>query len=99
MPRRILVRKPFNSKFKVGHNVHVDGDAGGDYKGRVIETHRALTKAVRSHSPEELDTQPGVTVEVWWWDGSEIDYPMEIVAWDSETIRLVKYEALIKRVI
>lgn len=80
---RRLVRPP-KSTFKVGQRVSVDGDAAGDYVGTVIQTHGRLTKHVDAFT-DDVDTRPGVSVRVDWWDGSPVDYPMEIDAWDSET--------------
>lgn len=81
VPRRILVR---GSKFKVGQRVRVDGDATGDYVGRVTQTHVALEKLVSSFE-HQTAKKPGVTVLVSEWEGMAIDYKMEIVAWDEET--------------
>lgn len=80
---RRYVRPP-RSKYRVGQSVRVDGGAGGDYKGRVIETHGKLEKIRFDY--EDTETHPGVTVKVSWWDGSPIDYDMEIIAWDSEVL-------------
>jgi hypothetical protein len=80
---RRLVR-PARS-YRLGQFVHVDGDAGGDYKGRVIKLIPRLTKPVAGHSEEER-TEPGMIVAVDWWDGSWLEgrYRFDIQAWNSE---------------
>jgi len=82
MARR-LVRPP-RSVFQKGDQVVVDGDASGPYVGRVLDTHGRLTKPISSYHPEN-DTRPGVTIRVTRWEGLDLDYVMDIVAWDSET--------------
>jgi len=86
MARRI-VRLP-KSIYKVGDKVTVEGDAGGDYRGKVVATHGKVTKP-RSSYDDTLETKPGVTVQVTWWDGSPVDYDMKIDAWDSEVLEPV----------
>lgn len=86
MARR-LVR---GSIFKVGEKVIVEGDFSGDYLGVVIKTHKALTKPIGGLDLDgTLQTHPGVTLRVTRWEGRDLDYNMEIVAWDSETRAVV----------
>jgi hypothetical protein len=85
MERRIV--RPPKSSYRVGQRVRVDGDAGGDYKGRIIETHGKLTKT--APYDDTLVSEPGVTVQVDWWDGVPVDYDMKIEAWDSEVLAVL----------
>jgi hypothetical protein len=76
------------SKFKIGDQVIVEGDASGDYLGKVTARHLALTKPVSStpgsESGVENQTKPGITVRVSRWEGMDLDYKMDIVVWDEE---------------
>lgn len=80
-PRRILVR---GSKFKIGQEVQVNGDASGDYIGVVTERHMALTKSVSAYIDRQ-ETKPGVTIRVQTWGGFDVSGDrMDIEAWDEE---------------
>lgn len=83
MMARKIIKTP-RPPFKLGNRVHVDGDAGGDYKGKVTKILPALTKSASAYDDTPV-TKPGVEVKVDWWDGSAIDYDMVIEAWNDET--------------
>ena len=67
--RKIIEAARWDSRFKVGQHVTIDGGSCGDYHGRVVQAHRALQLQTATG---ELRTLPGVTVEVRRWEG--VDY-------------------------
>ena len=82
---RRLVRP--SRAYRTGQFVRVDGDASGDYMGRVIRRIPQLRKPSLRHVVEQ-ETQPGFLMEVWRWEGHDLspDEMYEIEAWDSEVV-------------
>lgn len=70
------------SQFKIGDHVRVDGDSAGNYYGYVVEKHYGL-QLLNSYT-DEVESHPGITVNVYKWDGMTVDYKMLINAWDHD---------------
>jgi hypothetical protein len=84
MARRIT-RNPTRSRHSTGQYVAVDGGAGGDYFGIVLECGR-YSKPASSRDPV-LRTKVGTTVRVERWEGQDLSpsHQFQVIAWDTET--------------